>query len=147
MNMIQNVTQTQMIHRALKPMDKLVFVFGSNEAGIHGAGAAATAERLWGAIWGKGFGHHGNSFAIPTKDRRINTMPLSAIKPYVVHFLAYAQTSPDLHFMVTQIGCGLAGFDANQIAPLFKDAPPNCSFDTAWYPYLGDSVLYWGTYP
>lgn len=128
-------------------MAKKVFVFGSNEAGIHGAGAARHAYQKMGARYGKGYGHHGDTFAIPTKDVDINFMPLERVRGYVQGFLAYAQGHRKLTFQVTCIGCGLAGFTHADIAPLFKDAPKNCEFDELWRPFLGDDRTYWGTFP
>lgn len=121
-----------------------VFVFGSNLAGIHGAGAARTAHKHHGAIWHQGFGHHGNSFAIPTKDNTIHTLPLDRVKGYVEMFIAYAKANPELKFQVTRIGCGLAGYRDEQIAPLFFNAPVNCEFDLAWEGILGSDRAYWG---
>jgi hypothetical protein len=123
-----------------------VFVFGSNDAAVHGAGAAKVAVEKHGAKWGKSYGHHGNSFAIPTKDEIIEPLPLARIRMYVDGFLAYAAGHRKLEFQVTRIGCGLAGFKDSQIAPLFAGAPSNCSFDEAWFPFLGSAVKYWGTY-
>lgn len=120
-----------------------VFVFGSNLAGAHGAGAAAYAVKHWGAIYGQGVGHHGMSYAIPTKTQTIRTMPLNAIKPYVIDFMRYAELHPHLTFKVTQIGCGLAGYEASQIAPLFLGAPSNCWFDTDWKQWL-PLAQFWG---
>ena len=87
---------------------KQVFVFGSNEAGVHGAGAARVAYEKHGARWGKGFGHYGDSFAIPTKSPSIETLELNTIRKYVEAFLQYAAAHKDLTFKVTRIGCGLA---------------------------------------
>lgn len=120
-----------------------VFVFGSNLAGAHGAGAAAHAAKHWGAIYGQGIGHYGMSYAIPTKNQMIRTMPLNAIKPYVIDFMRYAELHPHLIFKVTQIGCGLAGYKASQIAPMFAGAPSNCWFDEAWEEYL-PLAQFWG---
>ena len=102
--------------------DNEIFVFGSNEAGIHGAGAARLALEKFGAIDGLGFGMTGvsHSFAIPTKDWHIRTLPLDVIEFYVNRFIDFAKNSPYLHFLVTQIGCGLAGYKPEQIAPLFR---------------------------
>lgn len=94
------------------------FVFGSNLAGIHGAGAAKLALG-WGAKHGYGIGQCGNTFAIPTKDASIVTMPLDAIRPYVSRFYLWAQSSPEWTYLVTEIGCGLAGYQPKDIAPLF----------------------------
>lgn len=98
-----------------------VFVFGSNEAGIHGAGAAKTALQ-WGAIYGKGFGMQGNTFAIPSKDHNIKTLNITKISEYINQFLLYAKLTKDKTFLVTEIGCGLAGFNPEDIAPLFENA-------------------------
>lgn len=123
-----------------------VFVFGSNTAGLHGLGAAKFAYKNKGARYGKGYGHHGDSFAIPTKDEDIRTLPLVRIKQYVAGFLAYAMDHRKLSFQVTRVGCGLAGYQDKDIALMFADAPANCSFDEAWRPYLGGQFTYWGTF-
>lgn len=109
-----------------------VFVFGSNEAGIHGSGAALDARRHRGAVYGKGFGHFGNSFAIPTKDLHIKTLPLENIKNYVNLFIDYANAHPELRFEVTRIGCGLAGYTDADIAPMFAGTPENCELPEGW---------------
>ncbi len=103
----------------------VVFVFGSNLAGIHGAGAAREAHQAWGAIWGQGVGRMGNAYAIPTKDENVRTMPVSRIAPYVRAFIAHAAQHPRDSFLVTAIGCGLAGHDAHAITPLFAGAGEN----------------------
>lgn len=126
-------------------MPKMTFVFGSNEAGIHGAGAAKFAYKSKGARFGKGYGHHGDSFAIPTKDEDIQTLPLERINDYVRGFLAYARGHRKVIFQVTCIGCGLAGYTAEDIAPMFADAPKNCLFDENWRHILGNDKGYWGT--
>jgi len=100
---------------------KDIFVFGSNEAGIHGAGAAEFALQL-GARMYQGFGCIGNTFAIPTKDWNIKTLPLSAIIFYVHRFIEFAIKCDSLRFYVTKIGCGYAGYTPEQIAPMFKTA-------------------------
>lgn len=128
-------------------MPKKVFTFGSNEGGIHGGGAAKVAYEKHGARFGKCYGHYGDSFAIPTKDERIETMPLDRIAQYVQGFLAYAKGHRRLTFQVTQIGCGLAGLKKEQIAPMFKGAGSNVQFDSAWKSILGNDYVYWGTYP
>jgi hypothetical protein len=97
-----------------------VFVFGSNEAGIHGAGAAKLAEQKFGAIMGVGYGLQGQSFGIPTKDTFIRTLSLDKIEFYIYSFLTEAMEYPDTEFLVTKIGCGLAGYSEDQIANLFK---------------------------
>lgn len=100
-----------------------IFVFGSNESGIHGAGAAAYAQKHFGAAYGMGFGPSGNTFAIPTKDWKITPLPLDVIEHYVKRFIAYTKdrSNVGMDFMVTRIGCGLAGFTPEQIAPFFKE--------------------------
>lgn len=108
--------------------NRSVFVFGSNLAGRHGAGAAKFAAKHHGAVYGRGVGLQGNSYAIPTKDKNIKTLPLSIIEGYVKEFILFAYNNPELEFNVTDVGCGLAGYTADQIAPLFKDAPSNCLF-------------------
>lgn len=123
-------------------MAKRVFCFGSNAAGVHGAGAAKFAYEKKGAQWGKSYGHYGDSFAIPTKDRDIQTLPLEIIEYFIAGFLAYAYTHPKLTFQVTRIGCGLANYKDSDIAPMFEGAPENCMFDEAWKPYLGDTYRY-----
>lgn len=97
-----------------------IFVFGSNTAGRHGKGAAKVAREKHGAVYGEGNGHHGDSYAIPTKDGKLTTLPLRAIQSYVDMFIGYAGARPDLNFMVTAIGCGLAGYEAKEIAPMFE---------------------------
>ncbi len=94
-----------------------IFVFGSNLYGHHGGGAARVALEKFGAIWGKGMGLQGQSYAIPTMQGGVET-----IKPYVNLFIDYAQEHPELFFYVTRIGCGIAGFQDSDIAPLFKEA-------------------------
>ena len=111
-----------------------IFVFGSNEAGRHGAGAARYAALNHGAQYGIGFGPTGRSFAIPTKDFAINTLSLESVRFYVDIFLLYAKENPHLTFRLTPIGCGLAGFTVEEIVPLFDAAtsnvlPPHPEFD------------------
>ena len=91
-----------------------VFVFGSNLEGIHGGGAALTAWLKFGAIWGQGAGLQGQSYGIPTMHGGVD-----AIKPYVDEFVDFAKAHPELTFLVTKIGCGIAGFSFEEMAPLF----------------------------
>lgn len=102
-----------------------IFVFGSNLAGRHGAGSALAAYQMYGAELGVGVGRTGNSYAIPTKDAQLRVLPLATIAEHVADFIQYAVEHPELTFDVVAIGCGLAGYRASQIAPLFRDAPPN----------------------
>lgn len=97
--------------------DNEVFVFGSNLEGSHGGGAAAIAFQKFDAIWGQGVGLQGKSYGIPTMHGGVKD-----IKPYVDEFIEYAKSREDLIFLVTRIGCGIAGFRDEEIAPLFKDA-------------------------
>lgn len=96
-----------------------VFVFGSNLAGAHCGGAARTAVRRFGAVMGQGTGLQGQSYAIPTMQGGVDT-----IRPYVDEFISFARSHPELTFLVTPIGCGIAGFRADEIAPLFREAMP-----------------------
>jgi hypothetical protein len=105
-----------------------IFVFGSNLAGRHGAGSALHAKRHHGAVYGCGVGLAGSSYAIPTKDAKLNTLPLDKIAEYVADFVEFARQSPDLQFEVVDIGCGLAGYKPAEIATVFKNIPPNVSF-------------------
>jgi hypothetical protein len=109
----------------LPGMKKQIFVFGSNLAGRHGKGAALTALRKYGAIYGIGKGLQGNSYAIPTKDSDIRTLSLKTIELYVKDFLNFAVKNPDMEFILTPIGCGLAGYTPEQIAPFFKGHSDN----------------------
>ena len=105
-----------------------IFVFGSNLRGMHGGGAAYIAHRKFGAIMGQGVGLQGQSYAIPTMQGGVET-----IKPYVDEFIEFAKEHQNLTFLVTRIGCGIAGFTDDEISPLFKAAhevenivlPPN----------------------
>ena len=94
-----------------------IFVFGSNLAGAHGGGAARLAYERFGAIWGQGVGLQGQSYGIPTMHGGVD-----AIKPYVDEFVAFARQHPEYRFLVTRIGCGIAAFTPDEIAPLFADA-------------------------
>lgn len=97
-----------------------IFVFGSNEAGKHGAGAAVIAKEKFGAREGQGFGPFGDTFAIPTKEWSVSSpLPLAVIECYAVRFCEYAALRPEKTFLVTQLGCGLAGYTPKDIAPFF----------------------------
>lgn len=102
-----------------------IFVFGSNLAGRHGAGSALEAVTNHGAERGKGWGRYGNSYAIPTKDFQLHTLPLSMIDHFIRAFVAYARFHPEHTFKVVAIGCGLAGYKPSDIAPHFEHAPDN----------------------
>ena len=93
-----------------------IFVFGSNLEGMHGGGAARLAYEKFGAIWGQGVGLQGQSYGIPTMHGGVD-----AIKPYVDEFIEFAKSHPEMTFLVTRIGCGIAGFRDEEIAPLFQE--------------------------
>lgn len=117
--------------RSLKPNE--VFVFGSNLAGAHGGGAARAALNHFGAIWGQGVGRQGQSYAIPTMQGGVET-----IKPFVDQFIEYARENGQDRFLVTRIGCGIAGFTDEEIAPLFREAVDveNICLPTEWWELL-----------
>lgn len=99
-----------------------VFVFGSNLSGRHGKGAAKTALG-WGAKWGQASGLQGKTYGIPTKSHDVRSvLPIHDIKTYVNIFIEFAKMRPNITFLVTEIGCGLAGYKPKDIAPLFKGA-------------------------
>ena len=104
-----------------------IFVFGSNLLGLHGAGAARLAyDKQW-APYGKGYGQSFKknemigAYAIPSKGLDIETLPLDWIKYYINHFIRTASNFPQLTYLVTEVGCGLAGYTPEDIAPLFKE--------------------------
>lgn len=109
-----------------------IFVFGSNLAGRHGKGAAKTARQDYGAKWGQGFGFSGRSFAIPTKDFELKPLPLKDIEVFVDMFIFSAGCYPESKYFLTRIGCGLAGYKDEDIAPMFKDAPANVRKPPGW---------------
>ena len=128
----------------------MVFVFGSNAQGHHGAGAALYAVKHCGAVSGQGHGRRGNSYALATRvvkpgNPYIVDLPFEEVQKNVAAFLDYARQYPELEFQVTAIGTGHAGFTHAQIAPLFADCPDNCFFDTVWATWLPDKK-FWGTY-
>ena len=106
-----------------------IFVFGSNLQGMHAGGAARIASELFGAEWGEGVGPTGQCYAIPTMQGGVET-----IQPYVDDFIRYAEQHPELIFLVTRIGCGIAGFTDEEIAPLFTAARnlPNVALPQGW---------------
>lgn len=118
-----------------------IFVFGSNTVGHHNGGAALTAYKLFGAEYGVGRGRTGRCYAIATKGMIpagwLETLPLSTIAMHVRDFLAYADAHPDLRFLVTEIGCGLAGYTPEQIAPMFAGAPGNVSLPARFWAVIG----------
>lgn len=119
---------TPAVISALRPDD--VFVFGSNSAGLHGGGAARIAHERFGAVWGEGHGHHGQSYAIDTMSG------LDGLAAEARAFAAYAAEHPELRFLLTAVGCGIAGYTPEQVAPLFAGIPQNVTVPAAFAPYL-----------
>lgn len=118
------------------PQDGEIFVFGSNLQGIHGAGAARVAYVKFGAEPGVGEGPTGQSYAIPTKYDVRKTLPLHVICQKIDKFIEYANRNKEKTFWVTRIGCGLAGYTDEQIAPLFINSSNNCIMPINWREYL-----------
>jgi hypothetical protein len=116
--------------------NEAIFVFGSNLSGRHGKGAALYAREHHGAVYGKGVGLQGKSYAIPTKDHALRAMPLDQIAHYVRQFIEFANEHAELTFEVTRVGCGLAGYSDKQMAPLFERAPQNCHLPEEWEPFI-----------
>lgn len=117
-----------------------IFVFGSNLIGAHLGGAAFAAHNLYGATWGVGQGRTGHAYGIPTMDAGIaNRLPIPAIKQAAERFVEYAQAHPHLQFFVTRIGCGIAGHLDADIAPMFRNAPANCSLPDTWEPFVSEA--------
>lgn len=110
-----------------------IFVFGSNLHGLHAGGAARIAYNKFGAIWGCGFGLQGKSFAIPTMFDEVRR-----IQPYIDEFIIFAEEHPEYKFLVTRIGCGIAGFKDEEIAPLFFRAKDleNVALPECWWEIL-----------
>jgi hypothetical protein len=119
-----------------------IFVFGSNLAGRHGAGAAKRAREAYGAKYGQGKGLQGMSYAIPTKDASLKILSITKVASYVNEFKEFAELNPTKEFYVTRVGCGLARFSDRQIAPLFMHSPYNCIFPKVWEKYLGANYRY-----
>lgn len=115
-------------------MTRRIFVFGSNREGRHGAGAALDALRRHGAVYGQPEGLQGRSYAIVTKELRRGwpKVELPEVKDGILHFLAFARQHPEMRFEMTRIGCGLAGFVDEEIAPMFVNAPSNVILPRVW---------------
>jgi len=110
-----------------------IFVFGSNRLGKHGGGAARVALKTHGAQWGVGEGRTGNAYALPTKADFDRTLTIDEIRVHADRFISYASEHPDDTFLLTQVGCGLAGLDKNDISPLFVGVPENVKIPSAWH--------------
>ena len=122
------------------PQHGEIFVFGSNLAGRHGAGAARVACSEYGFPMFENSGLRGQAYAIPTKHRDVRTpLTLAEIRPGVSGFIVFARLRVlSTRFFVTSIGCGYAGYAPREIAPMFFGAPGNCSFPDTWKPHFGD---------
>lgn len=131
MTEIDEVAEFARVREAMR-LPNAVLVFGSNLAGRHGAGAAATARTLYGAVLGVGEGLMNRSYALPTKDAQIRTRTLADIEASVAEFRRCVRDHPELLFVMTRVGCGLAGYTDAQIAPLFHDMPENVMLPLAW---------------
>lgn len=118
-----------------------IFVFGSNEAGIHGAGAARIAFLKFGAEMGLGNGLSGNSYAIPTKDRNVETLPLYKVKNYIDEFIGFVLNHQNLTFYLTKIGCGLAGFTIEEIKNIFWEVIEEYRTESSKEQYLPSNLI------
>jgi hypothetical protein len=118
-----------------------IFVFGSNEAGIHGAGAARIAFLKFGAEMGLGNGLSGNSYAIPTKDRNVETLPLDKVKSYIDEFIGFVLNHQNLTFYLTKIGCGLAGFTIEEIKNIFWEVIEEYRTESSKEQYLPSNLI------
>lgn len=107
-----------------------VLVFGSNASGQHGGGAARTAVDRFGAVWGEGHGHHGQTYAIDTMSG------LEVLASEASIFIEYATRHPELRFLLTPVGCGIAGYTPAEVAPLFTGAPQNVTIPASFLPYV-----------
>lgn len=125
-------------YRAL-PHD-FVFVFGSNQRGVHGSGAAVAARFYFGAELGVGEGFRGQSYGIPTKDHEMRIRSIDDIRGAVKRFLDFAKQYPRKIFVITEIGTGRAKYDPSEISKLFWDVPPNCMLPAAWKEYLPEDA-------
>ena len=114
------------------PLSNTIFVFGSNLAGRHGAGAAKFAAQFYGAEYGIGEGITGKAYALPTKDANIKTLAFEDVQWHCQQFLDYARRTRDSLFQLTRVGCGLAGLRDEDMAPLFKTAPENVLLPGHW---------------
>ena len=118
-----------------------IFVFGSNLAARHGGGAAKLAADKYGASKDVAEGISGSSYAIPTKDEKIETLPLDAVRFSVLKFIAHAQANPEVEFFMTRIGCVLAGYSNAEIAPMFMGSPENIDFPKEWKEFIGEEEI------
>ncbi|AMW78568.1 hypothetical protein AMD27_06510 [Acinetobacter sp. TGL-Y2] len=113
-----------------------VFVFGSNLAGTHAGGAAKTALLHFGAVKGAGRGWSGQSYAIPTMNEHLQQMPLSQIQHYIEDFKIYTKNHPKIKYFITSVGCGVAGYKVEEIAPMFKGISKNVILPVSFRPFV-----------
>lgn len=125
------------------PTGDWTWVFGSNQGGRHGKGAAKVAHVNFHAVYGVGYGLTGNSYAIPTKDKHLVALPLEVVAQNIDEFCHFAKSCPDKKFFITRVGCVLAGFSDDQIAPLFQAAfaLENCSFPNDWAAHIAGADI------
>ncbi|APX62400.1 A1S_2505 family phage non-structural protein [Acinetobacter schindleri] len=116
--------------------ENTVFVFGSNMAGLHAGGAARTALEHFGAVEGVGRGWSGQSYAIPTMNEHLQQMPLSQIQHYIDDFKIYTKNHPKNNYFLTSVGCGIAGYKVEEIAPMFKGISHNVIFPQSFRPFV-----------
>lgn len=124
-----------------RPTKDQYFVFGSNLRGAHGAGAARHAVDHYGAEYGNPIGLQGRSYALPTKDRYIKTLPINDIVRYIQIFKQFTLDQPNKEFFVTAVGTGLAGYRHEDIAPWFIGCGDNCIFPVEWREYMSEGYL------
>ena len=116
--------------------ENTIFVFGSNMAGTHQGGAAKIALQHFGAMKGAGRGWSGQSYAIPTMNEHLQQMPLSQIEHYIEDFKIYTKNHPKNTYFITSIGCGVAGYKVEEIAPMFKGISKNVIFPASFRPFV-----------
>ncbi|MEB3754410.1 hypothetical protein [Acinetobacter sp. MD2(2019)] len=116
--------------------DNTVFVFGGNLAGDHSEGAARIAQQFFGALAGVGRGWSGQSFSIPTLNEHLQPMPLAQIQHYIEDFKIYTEKHPHTTYFITALGCGQAGYQTSDIAPLFRGISSNVIFPESFKPYI-----------
>jgi hypothetical protein len=129
---INEMDEVEKYNRLMRENQHTVFVFGSNLSGRHGKGAALTAKLIFKAEQGVGQGPTGRCYAIPTKGHELEVLPLEHIALYVTEFKKHALDNTKQLFLVTRVGCGLAGYSDHQIAPLFEDASANVILPEGW---------------
>lgn len=112
----------------------MIFVFGSNLAGIHGKGAAVAAHKQHGAEWGVGRGLTGNAYALPTKDENLNTLPWAQVRENLREFVGFAKAHPDMSFALTPVGTGLAGYSRRELVLALQSMglPENVYLTSSW---------------